>query len=456
MRRLIACLALLAALFPFSKAHAWETDYVDPQRLLSDEDLTDTVSMTKNDLGALLAKGFLGNYKTKDARGKLRPALEIIWSAAREFTINPRFLAVLLQREQGLIEDPSPTQDQLDWAMGYALCDDCNKSDPRLKKYKGFGVQVHGAAKRIRESYLADLKKYGRTQSGIGVGIPAVIDEIKIIPKTLATAILYTYTPHVFGNANFVRIWNTWFTPAYPSGALLQDAKTGGVWLIRNEQRYLLASKTVLITSFHGRAIAKVKSGVLNAYPVGAALVYPNYSLLRTPDGNVFLIVDDTVRAFASTQLVRQLGFDPDEIVDVGKNDLGGYVEGPAIENPSSPPEVTLMQDTKTGGVYAVESGIKHPIPSPEVLKTRYGSRILRPADGKTLATLQNGPPIPFPDGTLVAVKDSKDIFVISEGKRRKIMDEKAFLAYGWRKNQIVYTDTKTLALHTLGDEINL
>lgn len=455
MRRFLASCALVALLFRGLPASARTTDYYDPERLLSDVDLTDTASMTKRELQELFARGFLGAYTTTDVNGVMRSAADIVWRAAQTFNLNPQFLAVLLQREQSLVESPTPSQDQLDWAMGYSICDDCQKFDPRLAKYKGFGPQVYYAAQKIRTDYLADLQRMGRTKSGMGIGVPVSIDGRIIIPQTKATAVLYTYTPHLHGNENFVRIWNGWFVPDYPSGSLLQDTKTSDTWLIRNGQRFLLATKVVRATSFPQRPVVRVGADVLNAYAVGPALREPNYSLLRTPDGVVSLIVDDAARPFASADLVRQIGFDPSEVIDVAADALDGYLDGLPLESAETQPYTRLLQDTKTGGVYAEEDGVKHPIISREILAARFNGRALEPTTRSALDALPTGAPISFPDGVLIMAKDGRDVFVISNGERRRVMDEKALAAYGWNMKQVIRTNQASVNLHPEGAPIH-
>ncbi len=455
MRRLAATLTLAILLtFPAARALAWNADYVDPQRLLADADLTDTSTMSKQDLQDLLDHGFLGRYRTRDIHGILRSATDIVWRSAQYFGINPRVIAVLLQREQSLIYAAHPTQDQLNWAMGFGVCDACDKTSPALAKYKGFGRQVYFASKKISENYLPDLQSKGETESGVGVGQPVTIDGVIVTPQTKATAVLYTYTPHLAGNANFVRIWNDWFTPDYPSGTLLQEP-SGGVWLIRDGQRYPLASRMVLETSFPNRPIVPARGGVLNAYPAGPALAYPNYSLLRTPDGGVYLIVDDMVRIFATPALARQMGFDPSEINDVPDAVVRAYVQGPPILGAGAPPHAVLEQNAKTGGVYAVEDGVKHPIPAREVLAARFGAKPdIQAAAPDDLSALPDGSPVVFPDGMLVAAKGSAEIYVISNGFRRRIVDSRTLKAYGWRAGQVIQTSEKTLDLQPQGPDV--
>src|SRR3989338_8077648 len=180
---------------PIDIVQATQNFAVDPEYLISDTEMLDVSSMSVEDIEGFLMRGSLASYRTTDKAGVERSAAKIIWDVAQEFELSPRFLLVLLQREQSLVEDPDPTQNQLDWAIGYAVCDSCSKSDPIIQKYKGFGNQVYYAGQRIRNSYLSDLASYGHTQTGIGPGIESVIDGTTVVPANNATASLYTYTP---------------------------------------------------------------------------------------------------------------------------------------------------------------------------------------------------------------------------------------------------------------------
>ncbi len=56
-----------------------------------------------------------------------------------------------------------------------------------------------------------------------------------------------------------------------------------------------------------------------------------------------------------------------------------------------------------------------------------------------------------FEDGTLVQIAGRPDVYVISEGKRRPIADEDAFLAYGWDWKKILVTDARSAELQEVG-----
>ncbi|MEA3398655.1 MAG: hypothetical protein U9R06_02835, partial [Patescibacteria group bacterium] len=116
----------------------------DPNNIISDEEMLDASSMSLSDIQTFLSSkgGYIANHSFASAYGPYKTAAEIIYNAANNYdcetsemyralndeekakfcepaTINPKLLLVLLQKEQSLIEEKTPTQKQLDWATGY-------------------------------------------------------------------------------------------------------------------------------------------------------------------------------------------------------------------------------------------------------------------------------------------------------------------------------------------------
>jgi len=119
----------------------------NPNFIISDTETQDC-SWTRTDVAQFLnARGsWLRTYVGPDASGTAKSAADIIFESAQNYQINPKFLLVTLQKEQSLVTDNAPSQRQLDWAMGYGVCDSCSTDDPALDKYRGFGKQVDNAA----------------------------------------------------------------------------------------------------------------------------------------------------------------------------------------------------------------------------------------------------------------------------------------------------------------------
>jgi hypothetical protein len=454
MKYKLTSIFILAAVLLTSASPAIANTGFNPHFLVSDASMTDTEAMTLDGIQDFLERGGLANLVTEDYTGTKRTAAEIIYNAGQMFEINPQFLLVLLQREQSLVEDDTPTQKQLDWAMGYGICDDCSKDDPRLQKFKGFGNQVHEAAKRIRTSYLTDLAKKGTTISGIGPGTQTLIDTTIVEPANAATSVLYTYTPHIHGNKNFVKIWERWFTKRYPNGSLLKNVENGNVWYIKFNQRRKIESMTALISRFNPNRIIPVQPEVLDAYEVGTDISYPNYSLLRTPNGAVHLLVNDTVRGIRSMEAFRKIGFNPDEIINVEQDALEAYETGQLITVETSNVRGSLIRIVGTEKVYFVKNNKKAPVISKDIQRERFPYQSVKEKPADSLQEFSTTEPVKFPDGTLVTMDNDPDVYVIADGNRHLIPDEDVFNSYGWKWGQIIETGRESVLLHPLGKQI--
>ncbi len=378
----------------------------NPNYIISDKELEDYNSMTADEIQQFFSDhgSFLAYYDAIwPENGLATRAMDIIWLAAQKFKINPKFLLVLLEREQSLISiQKPPSQKRLTWAMGYAVCDKCQLKHPLVAKYGGFGSQVYYAAERIRNIYLADLAKHGITQTGMGPGVTKKIDKKNVTPVNYATSILYTYTPHITGNKNFFLLWNRWFSEiVYPDGSLLQDEKTGGVYMISNGVKRPIISKSILISRFSEETVVPVSRRIIDNFPNGQAIKFTDYSLLRDENQKMYLTVGDEARVFESAEVFRSLGFSPFELEDVTANDLAGYVKGAPITEANAYPTGALLQN-KDGGIYWVYDGIKYPIWDKNIISIRFPKYSRIKVDEKELEKFLTGDAVKFPDGTLV------------------------------------------------------
>ena len=264
----------------------------DPNNIIGDLEILDYSTMDLNDIQNFLAtKGsYLATYSCPDANGIIRRAAEIIYNAAtrsydcagailsdnptdeernlkcRQVTINPKFLLVLLQKEQSLIEESSPSQKNLDWATGYG-CPDSGGCNPR---WQGFGKQVNSAALQFRD-YLDNPQFYTYRAGGtyIFTNPYGTISQepVTVTPANQATAALYNYTPHVYnGNFNFYKIWRRYFTKIYPDGSLLSADGEAGVWLLQNGLKRPFLSKAALASRFDVNKIIKINKSDLDKY----------------------------------------------------------------------------------------------------------------------------------------------------------------------------------------------
>lgn len=224
---LISILLIASFLIPALNVSSQEFDPdFEKNHIISQFQMFDYNSMTEAVIQSFLVSknSYLANYYTdgwpincdtktgsdsSNCQTMIRmKASEIIYSAAQRYKVNPRFILVMLQKEQGLIQwNGAPPDKRLDWATGYAVCDGCSLSDPKVAKYKGFGRQVDNVAGAMRfysdnANVYAYIKKSGTSYS---------IDGEIVKPQNQPTANLYTYTPHISGNYTFWRVYQRYF-----------------------------------------------------------------------------------------------------------------------------------------------------------------------------------------------------------------------------------------------------
>lgn len=422
--------------------------------LLSDEELTDSGALTKVQIQRFLdERGTLGGRQEIDTDELTKPVADIIARVSFSYQINPKFLLVLLQKEQSLIEDPTPSQDQIDWAAGYAVCDSCRKSDYRVIPFRGLARQLEAAAAQVRGGYLAELEQFGITPSGFGPGIPKIVDGLTIVPTNKATAALYSYTPHLRGNRNFYEIWRRWFGVRYPDGSLLQVRGEPGVWLIHFGKRRPFLSKSALTSRFDIDNLITVSKQDLENYEIGSSIKFVNYSLLNSPDGSMYLLVDDVLRLIG-TETFRAIGFSPDELVAVTEPEIEGYEIGPPLTLAESHPLGEVLEDRQTKKVYYVSDNQKQEILSPETLSDRFPGVEPRKVDGIELSQLILGDPLRFRNGALVKMKGQPAVYLISNGARKLIPTETIFHSFGWKFANVIETTPEALLVHPQGNDL--
>ncbi len=167
------------------------------------------------------------------AGGTNESAATIIYKSAIACRINPQVLIVLLEKEQGLVTDTSPSGWSYSAATGFS-CPDTAPCDPN---YATFFNQVYSAAWQFR-SYTLNPNAWNYTvgANSILYNPDARCGRSTVQIANQATANLYNYTPYqpnaatlawklgngggvsslypgcgAFGNVNFFKIFANWF-----------------------------------------------------------------------------------------------------------------------------------------------------------------------------------------------------------------------------------------------------
>lgn len=489
---LIATLAafLFLAAASESRAQVIIDPEFNPNRILEDAQLLEYNSMSLNEIQDFLrSKGsYLANYTTLSSYGEMKSAAEIIYDAAyRNYdcsgiklsdeptlsermskcqlitTVSPKFLLVLLQKESSLVEDANPSQGRLDWATGYGCPDNwaCNPY------FKGFGKQVNSAALQFR-AYMNKPQNYsyrvGQTYTFSNPYGTISNETMTVTPVNQATASLYNYTPHVFnGNYNVFRLWKRYFssssspTPTitlrkHPDGSLVKASGDPRIWLIENGKKRHIANWSTFISRFRLEQVVEIQTNELAGYPAGADIKFPNYSIVRTPDKTIYLLVDKEKRPFADDAAFKKIGFNPAEIQETSAEDLNGYIVGDLITATTNHAVGVLMQDSQKGDIYYVENGTKAPVDK-VLLDTKFAGKTIEKKTTKQLAAFTDAGPILLNDGSLARTSSFPLVYMISEGKKRPI-DDVVFARLGYNPDSVITVSSQYMYNYPMGEPV--
>lgn len=449
----IAIILVLAIISLPHLTKAQTDEDFNPNYLISDEEMQAFDTMSREDIEAFLKdyKSTLVSFQTADKDGIVRPASEIIYRAAQEYKINPKYILVKLQKEQSLITNQNPTQKQYDGATGYGITDGCGWTCSSYLNNQGFGKQVDAAAGIIRWYYdnfslQPWIKRPNQTN---------IIDGTLIIPENYATAFLYTYTPHLNGNKNFWKLWQTWFGQVIPDGTLIRSNENPTVYLIQDSKKRAIKSMSILNSRFDAKLIVRIPDSEVMNIPTGSPISLPNYSILKESN-NYYLVDYDTLRPFASAEVVRKIGYNPDEILDVTSSDLEGYLRGSVINLDTTNVTGRVVELKENKSLYYLKENIYYPISDPQIIKVNFPNLTIEKVNASVLQNYTRGQSLVFKDGTLIGTKGSNRIYVIEKGKKRSIPSEEVFNAFGYNWNNIIWTDELTSDNHPTGQAVYL
>jgi hypothetical protein len=271
----LATAAVVTVAGPASPAEAVTASEWQAGNIISDSEFYTSSTMTVGQIQSFLddqvstcASGYtcLKDYSTRTTSHAAQSGLcaaytgrssetsaAIFYNVGRACGVNPQVLLVLVQKEQGLVQDASPIQRQYDYATG-ANCPDSTGCDASSK---GFFNQVYLAAYQFRYyrlhptfyNYIA-----GRYNS-IQYNPSTACGSANVFIQNQATAGLYIYTPYqpnaaalanlhgtgdscsAYGNRNFWVFFNEWFAPPtepFDLGGMIATRPNGTLWYYRN------------------------------------------------------------------------------------------------------------------------------------------------------------------------------------------------------------------------------
>ena len=248
-----SCLALLALIGTFvvaapQRAQALSGAEFNPGYIISDTAFYDSNAMTEAEIQSFLVskKSGLSTYRSStesrsrlvsDSTGNVRCeaftgghdllASTLIFRAQKACGISAKVILVTLEKEQGLIRNPTPSSGALSRAMGFA----CPDTAPCAEYALGFGNQIYMGALQLKTYKAAKFARQPGVHSIQFYPTNPKRDcgATNVNVRNYATAALYNYTPYQpnesalanlrgsgdecasYGNRNFWVFFNDWF-----------------------------------------------------------------------------------------------------------------------------------------------------------------------------------------------------------------------------------------------------
>ena len=96
---------------------------------------------------------------------------------------------------------------------------------------------------------------------------------------------------------------------SHPTGTLLQDSVTGGVFYVELGRKYPILAKEVLRVNFPNRKIVKARTTVLESYATGFPVQFKEGTLLKGSAPTVYVVSNEKKRPIASERAFNGIGY---------------------------------------------------------------------------------------------------------------------------------------------------
>ncbi|MDJ0350961.1 hypothetical protein [Cryobacterium sp. PH29-G1] len=357
--------ALLVAMAPSSQAEAANASSFDPGNIISDAVFFNGNAMTADSVQQFLnakvptcSSGYvcLKSY-TQDTPNRAEvfgrcaaysgrageSAASIISRVGIACGISQQALIVLLEKEQGIVSDSTPSARQYRSATGYGCPDtaDCDTS------YYGFFNQVYAAALQF-QYYAANPTRWSH--------VPGRVNAVRFHPNSScgsgsvyiqnqATAGLYNYTPYQpnaaalanlygsgdacssYGNRNFFRIFSDWFGDPQRGTSLVRSVDNVTVYLISGTQKHAIPDWNTLNALYPLGAIGYVSQQYLDNFTTGAGLG----RVIRSSAGKVYFFDVGAKLQFMTCDDVSAYGYPCGDSILLTDQQISSLRDGPAM-----------------------------------------------------------------------------------------------------------------------------
>jgi peptidoglycan hydrolase-like amidase len=248
----------------------------------------------------------------------------------------------------------------------------------------------------------------------------------------------------------------------YPDGTLIRGADKPTVYFLENGTLRKITSPTLFqISEFDWQEIITTAQDELNFYSLGENLSYPNSTLVKSKIQPSVYLIDKknskkVKREFTSAELFNHLNYDWSKIIEISQEELNLY----PTEKPMLYKNGDLLQAENSSPVYLIENGKKRKIDSLGIFQAKnYQWNQVIVVSEREITFYPLDSPLKYPDSALIKKQGGNKIYLVKNGKGEWIQSAEEFKSAGYKWEDIVELSQEEFSRYvenSSADEIDL
>lgn len=238
----------------------------------------------------------------------------------------------------------------------------------------------------------------------------------------------------------------------FPDQTLIRHS--GGVAVVEDGKRRPIINPEVFVSRYRWEDVIDVTEEEWRQYREGEVVKLRSGMVVReTNSGRIYIVSRGTKVYVPTPQLFIEMGYKWDNITVLPDGTLGTLENGGTLRRGKHPDGSLITAEGK--GVEYLEDGKKRPIPTPEIFDKQFRWEDLVKISLEEWDSYSRGPAVYYPDGTIIREQNSPDVYVISDGERRKVTSPEVFdnMGYNWA-NIVIVSDGSSAGM-ALGRNID-
>lgn len=119
----------------------------------------------------------------------------------------------------------------------------------------------------------------------------------------------------------------------YPTGALVQNRETGGVFFVASGIKHPIFAKELMVANFPGKVLTQASGGELDKYITGDPVAFRDGELVQARDDNKIYVISNGYRRWIKTETAfANLGYQWNNVIITSQTVLNLHPLGEDIE----------------------------------------------------------------------------------------------------------------------------